>query len=95
MTTSDRINFLTASEISTCLASGAISSVQLVTACLDQIDKHNWQGRKLKALVAVAPRDVALKRAEELDGERRAGRVRSALHGVPIVLKVRYTATEA
>jgi hypothetical protein len=88
MTTSEMV-FKSARELSSLLATGHTSSVELVTAALDQIERHNHRGKKLNALIAVAPRDKALDRAAALDGERQGGVVRSALHGLPIVLKVR------
>jgi hypothetical protein len=73
--------FKSALDLSRLLSKGQTNSVKLVNAALDQIERHNNGGKKLNALIAVAPREKALDRAAELDRER-------ALYGLPIVLKV-------
>ncbi len=70
------------------LESGELTSVHLVKAFLAQIDKHNRNGLKLNAVLSVCPDEIALAQAARLDQERREGRVRSKLHGIPILLKV-------
>jgi len=73
------LNGLTASEASTKLASGEITSVALTRDCLDRIaardgDVHAWD--------YINP-DYALEQAKALDGEARRG----PLHGVPVGIK--------
>jgi len=79
----------TASDLQKQLHEGTLSSVKLVERYLAHIDAHNHQGMSLHALISTAPRDNVLAIAQRLDDERRAGKVRGALHGIPIVLKVR------
>lgn len=62
---------------------GQVTSVQLVTACLDKIEAEN---DKLKAW-AHFDRDAALARAGEMDEIRQTGRPMGALHGVPVGVK--------
>lgn len=62
---------------------GQVTSVQLVTACLDKIEAENDQ---LKAWAHV-DRDAALARASEMDDIRLTGRPMGALHGVPVGVK--------
>lgn len=38
-------------------------------------------------MISIAPRDVVLSQAEELDTERHNGKLRSALHGIQIIVK--------
>ncbi len=85
-----RINpvLATATELQSLLEEGATTSVQLVDTFLAQIKKHNHAGLELRALSSVPSRDLLLARAEMLDKERRAGNIRSPLHGIPITLKV-------
>jgi amidase len=65
----------------------------VVEAYLDQIERHNRAGLALQAIISVAPRESVLAQARILDEERRQGRkIRSALHGVPIVVKVLFSA---
>lgn len=88
MTAADALIFKSAHELTGLLSTGQTTSVHLVTAFLDQIEHHDKRGKKLNALISVAPREDVLRRAGELDAERKKGAVRSVLHGIPIVLKV-------
>lgn len=80
--------WLPAHDLVSRLAAGETTSAELVELCLGQIERHNRRGLGLHAVIAARPRDDAVAEAARLDGERRAGRVRSRLHGMPIVLKV-------
>ncbi|PSR82679.1 amidase-like protein [Coniella lustricola] len=66
---------------------GHLSSQDLVSAFLDQIDRHNGQGLGLRAVLSVCPKETALAQARQLDEERRRGETRSELHGIPIIIK--------
>ncbi len=72
-----------AAELSAALSRGETSSVEVVSALLSRIDAHNG---RIKALCQVF-HEPARARAKLLDEERRAGNVRSALHGIPISVK--------
>lgn len=76
----------TATELQALLQAGKTSSVQLVEAYWDQIAKYDLA---LKAFICIAPRQDVISRAALLDQERLDGGVRSQLHGIPVVLKVR------
>ena len=76
----------TAAELQRSLNSGLLTSVQLVEVYLDQIEKHNGY---LKAVIATAPRASLMEKAKSLDKERFSGTIRSQLHGLPILVKVR------
>lgn len=80
---------LTASQLQDRLQ-GGLTTVELVKSTLAQIDRHNKQGQglALRAVISVAPEDVVLARAAQLDAERAQGKVRGPLHGIPILLKV-------
>lgn len=67
------------------LESGHITSVQIVEQYLQQIKAHD---HILHAMISIAPRESLLSIASRLDDERREGKLRSPLHGIPIVLKV-------
>jgi len=79
---------ITASDLQKQLHDGSLTSVKLVERYLAHIAAHNYKGMSLHALISTAPQDNVLAIARQLDDERKAGRVRSALHGIPIVLKV-------
>lgn len=76
----------TATELSRLLRSGALTSVELIDVYLATISRHNRAGRQLRALISIAPRYHLFATARRLDDERRAGRTRGPLHGLPIVL---------
>jgi amidase len=67
------------------LASGRVTSEQLVRAYLDRIAKIDRAGPELHAVLALNPH--ALDDARALDEERRAKGPRGPLHGIPILVK--------
>jgi len=67
------------------LASGSITSEALVGAYLTRIDRFDRQGPEHRSVLAVNP--AALDDARKRDAERRAGKLRGLLHGIPILLK--------
>ena len=75
-------------ELQQAMTSGRVTSVQLVDAYLARIAAYDAKGPELNAFIRVNPRARA--EAQRLDDERRAGRVRGPLHGVPIALKDNY-----
>jgi aspartyl-tRNA(Asn)/glutamyl-tRNA(Gln) amidotransferase subunit A len=74
---------LTLSQASQALRRGSVTSRELTQACLARIDAHN---PKINALITVM-REQALAQADSLDAEAKANKLRSPLHGIPIVLK--------
>jgi amidase len=79
----------TASELQDRLQAGILTSVQIISNYLAQVETHNHAGAKLNAMITVAPRELVWKPAEKLDRERTAGKIRGPLHGLPIIVKVR------
>ncbi|KAL7939304.1 amidase signature enzyme [Trichoderma chlorosporum] len=71
-------------ELQQRLASGKLTSVQLIDTYLTQIEAHN---PALNAFISLAPQDALRSIAATLDAERAAGALRGPLHGIPIVLK--------
>ena len=68
------------------LENGSTKSVDLVNTYLAQIRKHDDY---LHAMLSKPSSDALLKTAAKLDDERLNGNVRSPLHGIPVVIKVR------
>lgn len=81
----DQPQWLDARTALTALNAGELSSEALVSYYLDKIARDNRQGHELAAIIDINAE--ALTRAQTLDAERAAGSVRSALHGLPVVLK--------
>lgn len=64
---------------------GQLTSEELVKLCLAEIDRHNCY---MKSIISVAPKAKLLCAARKLDAERKEKNIRSALHGLPILVKV-------
>ncbi|WP_228445680.1 amidase [Terricaulis silvestris] len=67
------------------LASGVVTSEQLVQAYLNRIAEIDDAGHTLNSVLSL--NQQALEQARALDAERAAGQVRGPLHGIPILLK--------
>ncbi|MDX6748870.1 amidase [Geminicoccaceae bacterium 1502E] len=70
-------------ELAAAIAGGEVTSQAATEASLDALEQH---GPALNA-VARLRREQALEQAEACDRERRAGRLRGPLHGVPLAHK--------
>lgn len=64
---------------------GALSSEQLVQYFLERIEEYD---DSIHSIITVD--DDVIAEAKQLDKERKAGKVRGALHGIPIILKDNY-----
>ncbi|MEY4939590.1 MAG: Glutamyl-tRNA(Gln) amidotransferase subunit [Verrucomicrobiota bacterium] len=67
------------------MAAGTLTARELTVAYLQRIADLDQAGPQLKAVIEVNPDALAI--AERLDAERKAGRVRGPLHGIPILIK--------
>jgi amidase len=72
-------------DLQAAMQAGTFSSEKLIELCLARIQAYDNQGPKLHAVMALNPN--ALAEAKALDAERKAGKVRSPLHGIPVILK--------
>lgn len=72
-------------EIAAALNKGDITSEKLVQLYLERINAVDNNGPRLQAILSVNPN--ALDIARELDIQRSAGEIKSALHGIPVLLK--------
>ena len=70
------------------MTDGRITSLQLVDAYLARIRAYDHAGPALNTMIRLSPK--ARSDAAALDAERKAGKVRGPLHGVPIVVKDNY-----
>jgi amidase len=72
-------------ELQKAMASGKTTSKALTRLYLARIKSIDKGGPRLNAVIAVNPEALAI--AEALDRERRQGKVRGPLHGIPILVK--------
>jgi Asp-tRNA(Asn)/Glu-tRNA(Gln) amidotransferase A subunit family amidase len=75
-------------ELQAALATGQITSRELVDLYLARITTYDQQGPTLNAISTIAPK--ARTEAEALDAERKAKGSRGPLHGIPIIVKDNY-----
>lgn len=74
---------LSALETARRIAAGDVSSVQVVTACLDRIAAKDSEIQAFQYI----DREYALAQAQAADDRRRSGRAAGRLNGVPVALK--------
>lgn len=72
-------------DLDKAFASGKLTSEKLVQVYLKRIEAYDKKGPTINAVITLNPK--ALAEAKALDAERKAGKIRSPLHGIPIVLK--------
>jgi amidase len=67
------------------MQSGQLTSHTLTAAYLQRIAEIDRAGPKLNSIIELNPDALAI--ADQLDAERKAGKVRGPLHGIPVLLK--------
>src|SRR5262245_53727003 len=72
-------------ELQAAMAAGTLSAEKLTQMFLDRIKAYDRAGPKLHAVIALNPKALDIARA--LDAERKAGKVRGPMHGIPVIFK--------
>ncbi len=75
----------TAAQLQERMAGGELTARRIAQWHLDRIAAIDAKGPALNSVIEVNPDALAI--ADALDAERAAGRVRGALHGIPVLLK--------
>ena len=75
----------TIDDLQSRMAAGTLTSRELTAAYLNRIAHIDRAGPKLNSVIELNPDAMAA--AETLDAERKAGRVRGPLHGIPVLIK--------
>jgi amidase len=78
----------TIADLDAAFGKGTLTAEKLTALYLARIAAYDKQGPAINAVITLNPN--ALAEARTLDAERKAGKVRGPLHGVPIVLKDNY-----
>src|SRR5438034_1688856 len=79
------LNEATVAELQRAMAAGRLTSTELVIFYLERIAALDQRGPRVNSIIEVNPDAPAI--AERRDRQRRVGRVRGPLHGIPVVLK--------
>jgi Asp-tRNA(Asn)/Glu-tRNA(Gln) amidotransferase A subunit family amidase len=74
----------TIAELQAAMNKGSLTSEKLVQLYLARIDAYETKGPQLNTIITLKARETALAEARALDAERKAGKVRSPLHGVVV-----------
>jgi amidase len=88
-TTSDTDNFelneVTIDDLQKRMQSGQTTSREITQKYLDRIKAIDKSGPKLNSIIELNPEAVSI--ADALDRERKNGKVRGPLHGIPVLIK--------
>ncbi|MBA2301499.1 MAG: amidase, partial [Acidobacteria bacterium] len=76
---------MTVAQLQDAMASGRVTSRRLVDLYSKRIEEIDRRGPALRSVIEMNPDAVAI--AEAMDAERKAGRLRGPLHGIPVVIK--------
>ncbi len=79
------LNEITIDDLQKKMQSGESTSRQITQLYLDRIDVIDKKGPAINAVIELNP--DALSIAGNMDKERKAGKVRGALHGIPVLIK--------
>src|SRR4051812_17053810 len=79
------LNEVTIPELQQKIKGGQYNSQELVKTYLERIDQVDKKGPAINSIIEVNPDAMAI--ARTLDEERKAGKVRGPLHGVPVLIK--------
>jgi amidase len=83
----DKFRYLeaTVADLQARMSSGRVAARTLAGAYLARIDAHDRRGVRLNSIIELNPEALTI--AGACDRERKAGRVRGPLHGIPVLIK--------
>ena len=79
------IETATIADLQAAFSKGTLTSEKLTSLYLARVSAYEKQGPAINSIITLNPKAIA--EAKALDAERKAGKVRGPLHGIPIVLK--------
>src|SRR4051812_33875387 len=80
-----QLNEITINELQQKMQSGALTSRMITEMYLKRINTIDKKGPAINAIIELNP--DALSIATKMDAERKAGKIRGPLHGIPILIK--------
>jgi amidase len=79
------LNEVTLAQLQEKMSSGKLNSEKITQKYLDRIGQIDRNGPELRAIIELNPE--ALEIARQMDAERKSGKVRGPMHGIPILIK--------
>ena len=79
------LNEVTIDELQQRMKNGSITSRKITEMYLSRIKQIDRTGPKLNAVIELNPDAISI--AERMDAERKSGKVRGPLHGIPVLIK--------
>ena len=79
------LNEITIDELQHKMKNGELTSRKITSLYLERINEMDKNGPKLKAVIELNP--DALDMADKMDVERRSGKIRGPMHGIPVLIK--------
>ncbi|MBA4410775.1 MAG: amidase [Bacteroidota bacterium] len=79
------LNEITIAQLQEKMNSGALSSAKITQKYLDRIEQIDKKGPELRAVIEINPEAMDI--ARQMDAERKSGKVRSPMHGIPVLIK--------
>jgi len=79
------LNELTIADLQQKMSSGVLTSEEITRKYLSRIEGLDKKGPKLCAVIEVNPDALAI--ARQMDVERKSGKIRGPLHGIPVLIK--------
>jgi amidase len=79
------LNETTISDLQERMTSGKYTAEQLTSMYLQRIEAIDKGGPKLNSVIEVNPDAIAI--AKAMDAERKSGKIRGPLHGIPVLIK--------
>jgi amidase len=80
-----RFEEATIADLQQQMSAGSVTSRELLDQYLSRVEALDRRGPELRSIIELNPDAVAI--ATEMDAERKAGRLRGPLHGIPVVVK--------
>lgn len=79
------LNEITIDQLQEMMKSGKASSKSITKLYLDRIAAFDKRGPAINAVIEINPDAIAI--AKKMDAERKNGKIRSKMHGIPVLIK--------